>query len=146
MYIMINNHKYTQQYINIPKPKKPGISSAWWFGDPRPLNSHIQTPVILREHYKYIPGTQMTSIFEGQPLKTRPKFQLNQGAPFGFQVSIPNTINGVVGQNMDKVVILLQDCNNTQVHARTSLHHHQSWGESKRERFRMVKKRLGVVF
>ena len=27
---------------------------------------------------------QMTSIFEGQPLKTRPKLQAKQGAPFGF--------------------------------------------------------------
>ena len=36
--------------------------------------------------YIYIPGTQMTSIFEGQPPKTRPKFQSKQGAPFGFQV------------------------------------------------------------
>ncbi len=31
----------------------------------------------------------MTSIFEGtQPLKTRPKLQSKQGAPFGFQVYI----------------------------------------------------------
>ena len=32
----------------------------------------------------------MTSIFEGQPPKTRPKFQPKQGAPFGFQVYIPH--------------------------------------------------------
>ena len=37
-------------------------------------------------HYIYIPGTQMTSVFEGQPPKTRPKLQSKQGAPFGFQV------------------------------------------------------------
>ena len=36
----------------------------------------------------YIPGTPMTSIFEGQPPKTRPKLQSKQGAPFGFQVEI----------------------------------------------------------
>ena len=30
----------------------------------------------------------MTSIFEGQPPKTRPKFQSKQGAPFGFQVGL----------------------------------------------------------
>ena len=35
----------------------------------------------------YIPGTQMTSIFEGQPSKTRPKLQSKQGS-FGFQVYI----------------------------------------------------------
>ena len=31
-----------------------------------------------------IPGTPMTSIFEGQPTKTKPKLQSKQGAPFGF--------------------------------------------------------------
>ena len=37
----------------------------------------------------YIPRAPMTSIFEGtQPLKTRPKLQSKQGAPFGFQVYI----------------------------------------------------------
>ena len=36
----------------------------------------------------YIPGTPMTSIFEGQPPKTRPKLLSKQGAPFGFQVEI----------------------------------------------------------
>ena len=29
---------------------------------------------------------KMTSIFQGQPPKTRPKFQSTQGAPFGFQI------------------------------------------------------------
>ena len=39
--------------------------------------------------YIYMPGTQMTSIFEGtQPPKTRPKLQPKQGAPFGFQMYI----------------------------------------------------------
>ena len=33
---------------------------------------------------EYVPGTQMTSIFEGQPSKTRPELQAKQGAPFGF--------------------------------------------------------------
>ena len=32
-----------------------------------------------------IPGTQMTSVFEGQAPKTRPKFQSKQGS-VGFQV------------------------------------------------------------
>ena len=36
--------------------------------------------------YKYIPGTPMTSIFEGQPTKTKPKLQSKQGSPFGFWV------------------------------------------------------------
>ena len=33
----------------------------------------------------------MTSIFEGQPPKTRPKFQSKQGAPFRFQVYNANS-------------------------------------------------------
>ena len=33
----------------------------------------------------YLPRTQLTSIFEGQPSKTRPKLQSKQGS-FGFQV------------------------------------------------------------
>ena len=37
--------------------------------------------------HMYIPGTQMTFIFEGQPPKTRPKLQLKQGS-FRFQVYI----------------------------------------------------------
>ena len=36
---------------------------------------------------EYIPGTQMTSIFEGQPHMIRPKFHSKQGF-FGFQVCI----------------------------------------------------------
>ena len=36
----------------------------------------------------YVPGTQTTSIFKGQPPKTRPNIQSKQGAPFGFQVFI----------------------------------------------------------
>ena len=40
--------------------------------------------------YIYIPGTQMTSIFEGQPPKTRPKLQSKQGS-VGFQVYICNS-------------------------------------------------------
>ena len=35
----------------------------------------------------HTPGTQITSIFEGEPPKTRPKFQSKQGS-FGFQVYI----------------------------------------------------------
>ena len=34
------------------------------------------------------------SIFEGQPSKTRPKFQSKQGAPFGFQVVIWSLLFG----------------------------------------------------
>ena len=38
--------------------------------------------------YIYIPRTQLTFIFGGQPSKTRPELQSKQGAPFGFQVYI----------------------------------------------------------
>ncbi len=38
----------------------------------------------------------MTSIFEGQPPKTRPKFQSKQGAPFGFQVYIYIAYEGLL--------------------------------------------------
>ena len=40
---------------------------------------------LLGHRKKYIPGTQMTSIIEGQPHKTRPKSQSKQGS-FGCQV------------------------------------------------------------
>ena len=44
--------------------------------------------IYIYKHYLLAePGTQMTSIFEGQPPKTRPKFQPKQGAPFRFQVN-----------------------------------------------------------
>ncbi len=42
-----------------------------------------------------IPGTQMTSIFEGQPPKTRPKFQSKKRS-FGFQVDTGNPEKGFV--------------------------------------------------
>ncbi len=38
-----------------------------------------------KETIYYVPRTQMTSIFKGQPPKTRPKLQSKQGS-FGFQV------------------------------------------------------------
>ena len=44
-----------------------------------------QTPKMEMLRFQRLPGTQMTSIFEGQPPKTRPKFQSKQGS-FGFQV------------------------------------------------------------
>ena len=55
----------------------------------------------------FIPGTQMTSIFAGQPSKTRPKFQSKQGS-FGFQVHI--MFWGVVFlevQSVEALVILV---------------------------------------
>ena len=44
---------------------------------------------ILCCNLQWVPGTQTTSIFEGQPPKTRPKFQPKQGASFRFQVYKP---------------------------------------------------------
>ena len=48
--------------------------------------SHQQHQLV---YHINIPGTQMTSIFESQPPKTRPTFQSKQGS-VGFQVHIPH--------------------------------------------------------
>ena len=57
--------------------------SSWLFND-----GILISWLMKQSPYIYIPGTQMTSIFEGQPPKARPNFQSKQGAPFGFQVFI----------------------------------------------------------
>ena len=44
------------------------------------------------KNFNYIPGSPMTSIFEGQPPKNKALFKSKQGAPFGFQVYIQTYI------------------------------------------------------
>ena len=59
------------------------------FGMIKPLKKFVvhkptcEKNVVALPGYIYIPRTQLTSIFEGQPSKTRPKLQSKQGS-FGF--------------------------------------------------------------
>ena len=60
-----------------------------------------------------IPGTQMTSIFKGQPPKTRPKLQSKQGS-FGFQVYILilylNILIFLIKESLDCPMIQGKNC------------------------------------
>ena len=76
------------------------VSGMCWF---------VFSPSITHQIYLYkecIPGTKMTSIFEGQPPKTRPKLQPKQGAPFGFQVYIYLTTQQIRASNKHIAVFL----------------------------------------